>query len=87
MRNQKSSEQLQNEVFNLREELLALREENRIQKSKEFLTRKDVSEYFDISYVTIHDWIHKGMLKPYKMGRRTFFKYSEILDTILSSNK
>ena len=54
---------------------------------KEILTRKEVAELFDVSLVCVHDWINKGLLHPYKLGNRTFFKRSEVLETLYSSNK
>lgn len=53
----------------------------------EFLTRKEVAKMFKISYPCLHDWINKGILKPYKMGNRTYFSRKEIEETLLKSNK
>lgn len=54
---------------------------------KEILTRKEVAELFQVTLVTIHEWIRNKILKPYKMGNKTYFKYSEILETLYNSNK
>ncbi|MDB5274177.1 MAG: hypothetical protein JWO58_2544 [Chitinophagaceae bacterium] len=54
---------------------------------KEILTRKDVADLFEVSLVCIHDWIKKGILRPYKLGNRTYFKRSEILETLFNSNR
>jgi len=54
---------------------------------KEILTRKEVAELFDVSLVCIHDWVNKGLLHPYKLGNRTFFKRSEVLETLYNSNR
>jgi hypothetical protein len=54
---------------------------------KEFLTRKETAQLFQISLVTIHEWQNNGILKPYKMGNRTYFKYSELLDVLYKSNR
>jgi hypothetical protein len=54
---------------------------------KEFLTRKETAQLFQISLVTIHEWQNNGVLKPYKMGNRTYFKYSELLDVLYKSNR
>jgi hypothetical protein len=56
-------------------------------QAKEILTRKDVAELFQVSLVCIHEWINKGILTPYKIGNRTFFKRSEVLETLYSSNR
>jgi hypothetical protein len=54
---------------------------------KEFLTRKQTAELFQVSLVTIHEWQNNGTLKVYKMGNRSFFKYSELLETLYNSNR
>lgn len=55
--------------------------------TKEFLTREETKNFFKISYVTLHDWIRKGLITPYKMGRKTFFKRSELVASLLNSKK
>jgi hypothetical protein len=57
------------------------------QNQKEFLTRKETAQLFNVSLVTIHDWQNNGILKVYKMGNRSFFKYSELLETLYNSNR
>lgn len=54
---------------------------------KEFLTRKEVAELFKVSLVTIHEWCNTGVLKHYKVGNRTYFKYTELLETLYNSNR
>ena len=45
----------------------------------EFMTRHEVAELFAVSLPTVHNWIHAGILKPYKIGAKTRFKRSEVL--------
>ena len=52
---------------------------------KEFLTRKETAEFFDVSVVTIHAWIKEGLITSYKMGNRTYFKRSELIEQLLNS--
>lgn len=55
---------------------------------KEVMTRKETAELFSVSMVTIHDWVNSGIIKPYKVGNRTYFKRSELLSVMdLSNNK
>ena len=56
-------------------------------QEKEILTRKAAAELLDISYPCMYDWIENGCLKPYKMGNRTYFKYSEVMEALFSSNR
>jgi predicted DNA-binding transcriptional regulator AlpA len=52
---------------------------------KEIVSRKEVAEMFDVSLVTIHDWMNNDILKPYKIGGRTFFKRSELMQLLINS--
>lgn len=58
-----------------------------VSKQKDFLTRKETSEFFSCSLVCIHDWVKKGIIKPYKAGNRTYFKHAELVSVLLNSNK
>jgi excisionase family DNA binding protein len=56
-------------------------------QEKEILTRKEVKELLGISYPCMYDWIDSGCLKPYKMGNRTYFKHSEVMEALFNSNR
>lgn len=58
-----------------------------IKESKEFLTRKETAELFGVSLVCINDWQNNGILKRFKMGRRSYFKYSDLIETLYNSNR
>jgi len=57
------------------------------QEEKEFLTRKETAKFLQISLVCLHDWVKKGIIIPYKLGNRTYFKHSQIVESLLNSNK
>ena len=59
-----------------------LAEVNRSHPEKELLTRKETAEIFAVSLVTIHDWCKHGILKPYKVGNRTYFKRAEVFSVV-----
>ena len=46
----------------------------------EFLTRKELSSLFRVSYPTIHRWQQSGLISSYKFGKIVRFKSSEIMD-------
>jgi hypothetical protein len=54
---------------------------------KEILTRQEVAEYFGVSLNCINDWSKKRIIKPYKLGNRTYFSASEIMKTLYDSNR
>jgi hypothetical protein len=51
-----------------------------------FLTRKETALFFQISLFTVHDWMKKGIIKPYKAGNRTYFKKAELVEVLTQSN-
>ena len=53
---------------------------------KELMTRKEAAEFFDVSLVTIHEWCKSGILKPYKVGNRSYFKRVEVMECLLNAN-
>jgi hypothetical protein len=55
-------------------------------ESETFLTRKETAQFFKISLYTVHDWMNKGIIKPYKAGNRTYFKKAELIEVLNQSN-
>jgi hypothetical protein len=53
----------------------------------EFLTRKETAKMFGISTNCLHNWVNDGIVKMYKMGNRSFFKYSELIETLYNNKK
>ncbi len=53
---------------------------------KEIMTRQEVAEYFGVSLNCIHEWSKKNIIKPYKLGNRTYFNTSEIMKILYDSN-
>ena len=60
---------------------------NNSSSDKEFLTRTETAEFFDVSLVTIHSWINNGLILPLKMGNKTYFKKSSLVEKLMSSNR
>lgn len=48
------------------------------EESPKYCTRKELCSIFKVSMPTIHNWINKGLLKPHKIGSRTYFDFSEV---------
>jgi hypothetical protein len=51
---------------------------------KPHLTRKETAQYFGVSLNCINDWCNKGILIPYKVGQRTYFKRSELVQVMFN---
>ena len=54
---------------------------------EDFMSRKETAELLKISLTALHDWMNKGILKPYKMGNKTYFSRKQVIETMLNSNK
>jgi hypothetical protein len=57
------------------------------QDEKPHLTRKKTALFFDVSLNCINDWSKKGILKPIKVGQRTYFRKSDLLDVMFNQLK
>lgn len=47
----------------------------------EFLSREDVAKIFGVTLSTVHAWMNAGILTPYKIGAKTRFKRTEVLES------
>jgi excisionase family DNA binding protein len=56
-------------------------------EQKELITRKEAAELLKVSLVTIHEWSNNDILRLYKLGNRSYFKRSEILEKLFDSNR
>lgn len=52
-----------------------------------YLTRLETAQLLHISLTCLNDWSKKGILKPLKLGNRTYFKLSEIEGRLNNSNQ
>lgn len=78
-----SPEELKKEILTeIKVEIRSL--ESRLQQKgpEEYLTRAEVAELLKISLPTVSDWSKKGILKPYRLGKKVLFKLSEIDDAL-----
>ena len=51
------------------------------------LTRKATADFFGISLNCVNDWTRKGILKAYKVGQRTYYKRSELLQIMFNQKR
>ena len=54
----------------------------RIKKPTKYLSRKDVSQMFGVSLVTISAWMRTGKLPYIRVNRRVYFIEEEILESL-----
>jgi excisionase family DNA binding protein len=80
-----SPEELKELVKECIKESISKQEEPKTGKEKneeQFLSVKEVQELLKISKVTIHSWKKKGKIKPHSIGRKIFFKKSQIISLL-----
>ena len=68
-------------VADLKELFLDWKEESELNRKKEtetLLTPDEVASKYRISKVTLWRWAKDGLLKPVKMGRKSFYRQSGI---------
>jgi hypothetical protein len=78
-----------NELVNLisekvREQLQEFSQASNTKTDNPHLTRKQTAQYFGVSLNCINDWCNKGILTPYKVGQRTYFKRSELVQVMFN---
>jgi hypothetical protein len=56
-------------------------------EADEYLTAKELEKVLKISAVTRWNWGQKLILKPKKIGNRTYYLRSDIKELLLNSNK
>ena len=54
---------------------------NAMESTEPFVSRKEISTFLDISLVTLHDWMKRG-LPFHKQRGRVYFMRSEVLEYI-----
>lgn len=80
-------EELKAEILDvIKKEISDLKIEYHPKIPDENLTRAEVAELFKVDITTIHNWTKKGILKPYGMGRRVYYKRSEVESALTELN-
>ena len=69
------------------QELVNATNKEQPKEENDLLSRKETADFFKVSLVSIHAWMKDGIIKPYKVGNRTYFKKSELINVVESSNR
>jgi hypothetical protein len=56
-------------------------------QQKEYLTRKNVADMFDVDISTVHNWCKSKRLSPLCIGSRVYFLRSEVENSLKPINK
>jgi len=67
---------------------LEIKEESqKIPTPEKFLSRQEVAEQFRVTVQTIHSWTKNGRLPYKRIGRRIFYRMSDIENAMQSFSK
>jgi predicted XRE-type DNA-binding protein len=51
------------------------------------LTRRETAKFFGVSLNCVNDWTRKEILRAYKVGQRTYYKRSELLQVMFNQKR
>ena len=52
-----------------------------------YLTRQEVANMLNIDLSSVHNWSKKGILQPYQISGRVYYKLKEIENSIIQLKK
>jgi hypothetical protein len=55
-------------------------------EESDVVTRKETAKFFKVTTTTIGDWTKSGILHPYKVGNRVYFRRSHLMQVLEQSN-
>lgn len=68
----------------IREELEAISFKKKDNDLPERLSRRDVADFFGVSYQTVHKWTKAGKIKEHGFGKSKFYLKSELVEAVLN---
>ena len=54
-----------------------------INKNEILLSRTEASQILKVSLPTLWRWTNKGMIKPYYLGGRVYYKHDELINSLI----
>ncbi|MET3112682.1 hypothetical protein AAKU52_000400 [Pedobacter sp. CG_S7] len=70
-------EEMKFQILNLNDDSLIKQ-----QKEEKLSTKKEMAEELDISLVSLTDWMKKGLIPYLRLGKRVYFKKSEVINAM-----
>lgn len=85
---QTTPEQLQTAIVEgVKSQLEDLKKNFQPKEPTEYLTRQEVAQMLKVDISTVHNWTTKGTLKPYGIGRRVYYKRTEVENSLVELEK
>jgi hypothetical protein len=69
------------------QELITATNKEQSKTESDLLTRKETADFFKVSLVTVHQWVNNGIIHPFKIGSKTYFKKSELITLFKNQSK
>ena len=58
-----------------------------ISTSKSLLSRKETASLLSVNLSTLYNWNKQGVLKPFQIGGRVFYRYKDIEESLTLLNQ
>ena len=71
----------------LQNQLTELKQNFEPKQPNEYLTRNEVADLLECNLATLHNWVKRGVLTPYGIGARVYFKRTDIENTLICLGK
>lgn len=68
--------------FKLKEIIKSYIEDNHNQEPEKLLTREETAKFLKVSLPTLNNWTKAKVLTPHHIGRRVYYKKSEIINKL-----
>lgn len=82
-----STEQFNEEIRNgILKAFNEIKESLKPEAPAEYFTRNEVAEYLSVDLSTVHNYSKRGILQPYAVGSRVYYKRSEIEQVFVKLN-
>ncbi|CAA0214112.1 DNA-binding protein [Tenacibaculum maritimum] len=83
-----NTEQLRNEIIEgIKPQLDELKNHLQPKEPIEYLTRQETADLLKVDLSTIHNWTKQSKLIAYSIGKRIYYKRSEVESSIIKLNK
>ncbi|MEO2062757.1 MAG: helix-turn-helix domain-containing protein [Christiangramia sp.] len=77
-------QQFKDSILNgVKSQLEELKKSFQPKEPEEFLTRSEVAEMLKVDISTVHNWTKAGKLQKHGLGKRIYYKRSEIENAII----
>ena len=81
---QVTPEELQDAILNgMEKQLDELKKTFQPKEPVEYLTKNDVRDLFSVDIGTVTNWAKRGILKPVGIGKRVYFRRSDIEKAVI----